>query len=88
MWGAIKRDLRQRLLTFEAFNGAFIFIPWGAGFIYCALYAQAFGYTYAMLSIGVVLIIWGLRKLTVNRIKLQAKIDLLVEEAKAEKLTR
>ena len=88
MWGAIKKDLRQRLLTFEAFNGAFIFIPWGAGFIYCGLYAQAFGYTYAMLSIGVVLIIWGIRKLTVNRIKLQAKIDLLVEEAKAEKLIR
>jgi hypothetical protein len=76
---AIKIDLKQRLLTFEAFNGAFIFLPWGAGFIYCGLFDQRMGYSYTLLSAGIVLIIWGLRKLTVNRVKQKAKLAQAVQ---------
>ena len=88
MWTEIKKDLKQRLLTFEAFNGAFVFLPWGAGFIYCGLFDERLGYSYAMLSLGAVLVIWGFRKLTVNRIKLQAKVDLQVQEAKAQMVVK
>ena len=84
MWKAIKKDIRQRLLTFEAFNGAFILIPWGSGFVYCGLFNQAYGYKYGLVSLGAVLIVWGIRKLSVNRIKQQAKVDLMVQDAKSD----
>ena len=32
-----------------------------------------------MLSLGVVLIVWGLRKLTVNRVKQQVKVERAVQ---------
>jgi hypothetical protein len=76
----LKTDLKQRLLTFEAFNGAFIFLPWGMGFIYCGLFNLRLGYAYGMVSLGIVLILWGLRKLTVNRVKQQAKLQAAVEK--------
>lgn len=88
MWQAIQTDIRQRLLNFESFNGAFIFVPWGAGFIYCAHVDQKNGYQYAMYSAGVALIVWGLRKTMVNRVKQQAKVELMVQEAKSEMIVR
>lgn len=78
MWKTIKADLKERFLNFEAFNGGFIFIPWGSGFIYYGIYKPQFSYQYGMVSVGLVLIVWGLRKLFTNRIKLQAKINKLV----------
>lgn len=78
MWKKIKQDLKERFLTFEAFNGAFIFIPWGFGFIYYGVYQPQFSYTYGMVSVGLVLIVWGVRKTFTNRIKQQAKINKLV----------
>ena len=79
-----KEALRQRFLNFEAFNGTFIFIPWGAGFVYYGFRDIKGGYEYALKTVGIALIIWGLRKLLVNRIKQQAKVALQVEQAKAE----
>lgn len=78
MWKRIKSDFRERFLTFEAFNGAFIFIPWGAGFIYYGIYKPQFSYQYGMVSVGIVLIVWGLRKMFTNRIKQQADINRLL----------
>jgi hypothetical protein len=37
------------------------------------------GYSYTLLSAGIVLIIWGLRKLTVNRVKQKAKLAQAVQ---------
>lgn len=92
MWNMIKRELVERFITFEAFNGGIIMIPWGMGFLYygipwqvdlqTALYlAQQpqFGYNYALISVGLVQIVWGLRKLLVNRVKQQAKFEELVK---------
>ena len=75
-----KRAIRHRFLNFETFNGAFILVPWGAGFIYCGLYDLKMGYSYALLSVGVTLIIWGVRKASVDRIKQKAVVDKLVRE--------
>lgn len=71
--------VKEQCLTFEKFNGALIFIPWGTGFIYCGLYDQALGYKYGMVSLGICLIIWGLRKVTVNRVKQQARFNARVK---------
>lgn len=71
----LKNDLHDRFLTFESLNGALVFIPWGGGFIYCGLYNQAFGYKYGMVSLGIVLVVWGLRKATVNRVKQAAILN-------------
>jgi hypothetical protein len=88
LWPSIKRDIQERFMNFETVNGSFIFIPWGAGFIYCGLYAPAFGYTYGMVSLGVVLIIWGLRKTLVNRIHQAIKIEQLVHNCKTARRIR
>lgn len=75
-----KRALKRRLMNFETFNGACVLLPWGTGFVYCGLYDLKLGYTYALLSVGVTLIIWGLRKATVDRVKQKVKQERLVEE--------
>ena len=75
-----KRAIKRRLLNFETFNGVFVMLPWGAGFIYCGLYDLRLGYSYALFSVGVTLVIWGLRKATVDRVKQKAKQELLLEE--------
>lgn len=80
MWQEFKTDLKERFLKFETFNGVFVFIPWGAGFIYCGLYNLRLGYQYAFVSVGMVLIIWGLRKTFVNRIKQQANELVAVDK--------
>lgn len=79
---SVKKELKQRLLTFEAFNGGLVMFPWGLGFIYCGLYDLKLGYQYGFISLGIVLVIWSLRKVTVNRVKQQAKIALQVDQAK------
>lgn len=79
---SIYTELKQRLLTFEAFNGGFVMLPWGLGFIYCGLYDLKLGYQYGFISLGIVLVIWSLRKVTVNRVKQQAKVEIQVEQAK------
>lgn len=75
-----KRELKRRLMNFETFNGAFIFIPWGLGFLYCGLYELKMGYSYALLSVGATLVIWGLRKATVDRVKQRIKQERMVAE--------
>lgn len=82
MWEKFKQDLRERYLDFESFNGAFIFIPWGAGLIYCGKFNKEFGYEYMMVTGGLALMIWGLRKVLVNRIKQKIKVDEMVKEQK------
>ena len=87
-WELLKLDLSERLLKFETFNGAFVYLPWGWGFFYYGFPWQAdaetffyiisqpqFGYNYALMSTGIVLMIWGLRKTFVNRVKQQAKLE-------------
>lgn len=76
----LKTAIKRRFMNFETLNGAFILIPWGAGFIYCGLYDLRAGYTYAMLSVGATLIIWGLRKVSVDRVKQKAKFEKMVRE--------
>lgn len=75
-----KRALKRRLLNFETFNGAFVMLPWGAGFVYCGLFDLKLGYSYALLSVGLTLVIWGLRKATVDRVKQRVKQERQVEE--------
>lgn len=88
----LRRDLRERFVTFEAFNGAFIYIPWGWGFFYYGfpwgasiaelkliVPGSPFGYNYALMSVGIVLMIWGFRKATVNRIKQAAAKAVLID---------
>ncbi len=92
---AVKKDLAERFLKFETFNGAFIYIPWGAGFFYYGWPWEAntetilyivtqpqFGYNYGLITLGMVLIIWGVRKTFVNRVKQQAKLEMEVEKRK------
>lgn len=38
------------------------------------------GYTYGMVSLGLVLIIWGIRKGTVNRVKQKLKMEQLIQK--------
>lgn len=75
-----KACLKRRFLNFETFNGAFVFIPWGGGFVYCGLFDLRAGYAYAMLSVGATLILWGLRKVSVDRVKQAAVLQQQVEE--------
>jgi hypothetical protein len=92
---AFKQDARERFMKFETFNGAFIYIPWGWGFFYYGwpwsakpetfwyIVAQPqFGYNYALITTGIVLMIWGLRKTFVNRVKQQAQLEAAVEQRK------
>ena len=92
-WERIKQDASERFLKFETFNGAFIYIPWGWGFFYYGFPWNAcpetfyyivsqpqFGYNYALMSTGIVLMIWGLRKTFVNRVKQQAKLEESVQQ--------
>lgn len=76
-------ELLERVWNFEALNGWIIMIPWGAGFVYCGLYNQKLGYQYAMVSVGIVLVLWGLRKGTVNRIKYWNRIEELQAKRKS-----
>jgi hypothetical protein len=55
-------------------------LPWGAGFVYCGLFDLKLGYSYALLSVGVTLLIWGVRKATVDRVKQRVKQERQVEE--------
>lgn len=94
-WERIKQDLGERFLKFETFNGAFIYIPWGAGFFYYGFPWQAssetfytiitqpqFGFNYGLMSTGFVLMFWGIRKTFVNRVKQQAKLEESVQAHK------
>ena len=92
-WHRFKQDLAERFLKFETFNGAFVYLPWGWGFFYYGFPWQAnaetffyivsqpqFGYNYALMSTGIVLMIWGLRKTFVNRVKQSALFEQQVEK--------
>jgi len=95
LWQRIKMDIRERFLTFESLNGWMVFIPWGAGFLYfanCDLVFRFFptsscsladGYAYAFNSVGIVLVVWGLRKGLVNRVKQAAAVAEMVEKRAA-----
>ena len=95
LWQRIKADLVDRFLKFETFNGAFVYLPWGAGFFYYGFPWHAtpetfwyivtqpqFGYNYALITTGIVLIIWGLRKTFVNRVKQAALMEERIEQRK------
>jgi hypothetical protein len=80
MLKSIQRDMRERFVNWETVNGFFLFMPWGAGFIWYgvpskelllqySIWHERFGYNYGMTSLGVILTAWGLRKVAVNRIK-------------------
>ncbi len=77
-----RHDVVERFFNFETFNGAFVFLPWGTGFLFYGwpwsatpetfmhiITRPQFGYNYALISIGIVLWVWGVRKVLVNRIK-------------------
>lgn len=87
-WVKLKRDLAERLLKFETFNGAFILIPWGWGFFYYGfpwdisldsfwyvVQQPQFGYNYGFMSSGIVIMVWGIRKVLVNRVKQKLKME-------------
>lgn len=93
-WELLKIDASERFLNFETFNGL-IYIAWGYGFIFYGfprftdyetlieiLKRPQFGYNYALMSIGAVLIFWGLRKVLVNRIKQHEKSQRMVARRK------
>lgn len=95
-WARFKLDLSERFLKFETFNGAFVYVPWGWGFFYYGFPWQAdketffyivsqpqFGYNYALMSTGIVLMFWGVRKTFINRVKQQAKLEESVALRKA-----
>lgn len=75
-----RRAIKRRLMNFETFNGFCVMIPWGAGFVYCGLFDLRMGYSYALLSVGATLIVWGLRKASVDRVKQKVKQERLLEE--------
>lgn len=86
MLEAAKRDIAERFFNWETFNGFFLFIPWGAGFIWYGLpskelllqysiWHERFGYNYGMVSLGMVLLIWGVRKVAVNRVHQQIMFE-------------
>lgn len=75
-----RRKLRNRFANFETLDGALIYVPWGAGFVYCGLFDLKAGYAYALLSAGVTLIVWGVRKAAVDRVKQAAALQKQVEE--------
>ncbi len=79
-----KRAVKRRLLNFETFDGAFILVPWGLGFIYCGLFDLRLGYAYAMVTTGITLVIWGIRKASVDRVKLKVRHDRMVKEFLAD----
>lgn len=94
-WRALKQDLCERFLSFESFNGAFVYIPWGTGFFYYGfpwevnsetfyyiITRPEFGYNYAMITTGMVLMFWGVRKALVNRVKQQAALNIQLEQRK------
>lgn len=78
MWESIKLCWREKWANFESLNGI-VMLAWGAGFIYCGIYNQEFGYAYALVSVGVLIMFWGLRKVSVNRIKQAAVTAELVK---------
>ena len=95
LWQRFKLDFTERFLKFETFNGAFVFIPWGWGFFYYGFPWRAdfetffyiisqpqFGYNYALISTGIVLMLWGFRKTFVNRVKQRAKFEESLEARK------
>ena len=64
--------------------GWFFYLPWGGGFIYYALNDLPGLYRYTGVTVGLFLIVVGLRKGTINRIKQAVKVQQLVEERKAD----
>lgn len=78
--------IQDGFITFERINGWLVYIPWGCGFIWYgtpsaevlmqySVWHERFAFNYAMCSVGLVLIIWGLRKGTVNRAKQQVMVE-------------
>ena len=93
MWETIKRDIKERFFNFETVNGFFVFIPWGLGFIWYGLPSrelllqysilhERFGYNYGMVSLGIVLTIWGVRKVAVNRVHQSIKFEELTRRCR------
>jgi hypothetical protein len=74
-------ELKERFFNFETLNGLF-FLIWGSGFIYCGFFDRKLGYDYALVSIGLMLITWGIRKMSVNRIKQAIEVEKLIDERK------
>lgn len=70
-------------LTAETFFGWFIYLPWGGAMIYYGLYDLPGGYRFAFISAGIYLLVLGIRKGTVNRIKQAVKVERLVKARKA-----
>lgn len=92
MWEKAKICWEEKWATFESLNGA-LMILWGIGFVYYSyedipkpatfdsrnIWTWPInGYDYAEFTVGIILIIWGLRKTTVNRIKQEARKSKLV----------
>lgn len=94
-WQRFKLDFSERFLKFETFNGL-LYMVWGWGFFYYGFPWQAnqetfyyivsqpqFGYNYALMSVGIMLMVWGLRKVSVNRVKQALKMEQSVALRKA-----
>ncbi len=91
IWQAIKLELAERFGTFEAWNGWLVFVPWGMGLLWYgipseelllqySIFHERFGFNFAMCSTGIALVVWGIRKGTVNRVKQEIKSELRVRK--------
>lgn len=95
LWSRTKLDFSERFLKFETFNGL-LYLLWGWGFFFYGFPWEAnsetflfiitqpqFGYNYALMSVGIMLMVWGVRKITVNRVKQALKMEQSVALRKA-----
>lgn len=91
MWEKLKQELKERWATAELAGGIFR-LAWGWGFFYYGFPWQItfatlaivqrpqFGYNYALMSVGIALMLAGLKRLIQNPVAAKAKLNSLVEE--------
>lgn len=74
-----QEEFCERFWNFDSLYSWVVMIPWGLGFIYLSLYHERFLYKYAGITVGIHLILLGLRKGTMNPIKYWNKVEDLQE---------
>lgn len=68
MWEKFKIDFKERFLNFETAKGMYL-VPAGAAMLYAAIYYIAFVIQVSFGLLGLYMVIEGLRKTFVNRVK-------------------
>lgn len=79
MWEKFKRDFVERFLTFETVKGSYL-IPVGAVGFYLTLTAFQHVFQFAFFAVFAYLVVEGLRKVFVNRIKQTLKSEVLLQK--------